>query len=134
MKPSCNEEEMETWLGQVPGSGDDVHGDRPQRGRGTWKEVSMIRRNSRSILLQGAIALAVLLGTATQLATPAAADSDDWWRHHRYGHQHDNGGIYFYSGPRYYYAPPPAYYYPPPAYYYAPPYYGPSFSFGFRVH
>ena len=94
----------------------------------------MIRRIPRSVI-HGVLALAVTLGAATALVKPAAADSDDYWRYHRYGHKHDNGGIYFYSGPRYYYAPPPAYYPPPPpSYYYAPPYYGPGFSFGLRVH
>ena len=91
----------------------------------------MIRRIPRSVL-HGVLALALTAGAATALATPAAADRDD------------HGGFYFYSGPRYYYAPPPTYYYvpppptyyapPPPTYYYAPPYYGPGFSFGFRIH
>jgi len=105
----------------------------------------MMRRirdsKTRRLLLQGAIAIAVIFGAATQLATSAAADDGDWWRYHRFGEhgryydRWDRGHAYVYSGPRYYYAPPSYYYYPPPpppAYYYAPP--APSFSFGLRVH
>jgi hypothetical protein len=117
------QEEMEVRLRAVPGIGR-RHAWRPARmGWRTRKEVSMIRRIPRSIL-HGVLALALTAGAATALATPAVA------RHH------DNDGFYYYSGPRYYYAPPPTYYYapPPPTYYYAPPYYGPGFSFGFRVH
>jgi hypothetical protein len=127
------QEEMEVRSRAVPGIGR-RHPWRPARmGWRTRKEVSMIRRIPRSIL-HGVLALALTAGAATALVKPAAADSDDYWRYHHEHHEH--GGFYYYSGPRYYYAPPPSYYYapPPPTYYYAPPYYGPGFSFGFRVH
>src|SRR5215470_13610518 len=103
----------------------------------------MMRRiresKTRRLLLQGAIAAAVIFGVATQLAAPAVAASDDWWRYHRFGDSHrtydrhyDRGRYYAYSGPRYYYAPP-TYNYPPPppTYYYAPP--APGFSFGIHI-
>jgi len=105
----------------------------------------MMRRirdsKTRRLLLQGAMAIAVIFGAATAIATPAAADDGDWWRYHRFGEHdrywnhgyYDRGGVYVYSQPRYYYAPP-AYYYPPPpppTYYYAPP--APGFSFGVHV-
>ena len=100
--------------------------------------MTRFRRSlSGNLLLKGAVATAVVLGAATQLATLAAADDGDWWRHHRFAEHDrywDHGRIYVHPGPRYYYAPPPAYYPPPPppAYYYGPP--APSFSFGLRVH
>lgn len=90
------------------------------------------------LLLKGAMAIAVILGAAASLAAPASAADGDWWRYHRFGHEHrywdhryhDRGGVYVYSGPSYSYAPSP--YYdpppPPPTYYYAPP--APGFSFG----
>jgi hypothetical protein len=113
----------------------------------------MMRRirgsKARRRLLQGAMAIAVIFGAATAIATPAAADDGDWWRYHRFGenhnwnrgyydhnhhwHHYDRGGVYVYSEPRYYV--PPTYYYPPPpppTYYYAPP--APGFSFGVHVH
>jgi hypothetical protein len=91
-----------------------------EEGPRTWKEVVMMTRFRWSLsgrfLLKGAIAVALIFGAASQLATPAAADDGSWWRHHRYG---DHGRFYGYPGPRYYYGPP-AYYYPapppPPAY------------------
>ena len=105
----------------------------------------MMRRilgsRSRRLLLQGAVAVAVIAGAATQWAAPASAYDGDWWRYHRFA-QHDpywdhgyrgRGGVTVYAGPPYYYAPPPAYYPPPqpPGYYAEPP--APSFSFGLHV-
>ena len=102
--------------------------------------MNRIRRSPLSRrLLQAGLAVAVVLGAATQLSAPAAADNhnNDWrYQHNHNWDRHDrrdwrhNGrwdhGRYYrpYYGPRVYNYP-----YPQP-YYYAP---APSFSFGFTV-